>query len=52
MPLKLTFLFALISLANIPTTYADKPSTKVPLIFDTDIGNDCDDVLAMGVIHA
>ncbi len=24
----------------------------VPLIFDTDIGNDCDDVLAMGVIHA
>jgi len=24
----------------------------VPLIFDTDMGNDCDDVLAMGVIHA
>lgn len=24
----------------------------VPLIFDTDIGNDCDDVLAVGVIHA
>ncbi len=24
----------------------------VPLIFDTDLGNDCDDVLAMGVIHA
>jgi purine nucleosidase len=24
----------------------------VPLIFDTDIGNDCDDVLAMGVIHS
>ena len=24
----------------------------VPLIFDTDIGNDCDDVLALGVIHA
>lgn len=28
---------------------ADAP---VPLIFDTDLGNDCDDVLAMGVIHA
>ncbi|MEM6470355.1 MAG: nucleoside hydrolase [Planctomycetota bacterium] len=24
----------------------------VQLIFDTDIGNDCDDVMAMGVIHA
>ena len=24
----------------------------VPLIFDTDIGNDCDDVMAIGVIHA
>ena len=24
----------------------------IPLIFDTDIGNDCDDVLAMGMIHA
>jgi purine nucleosidase len=24
----------------------------VPLILDTDIGNDCDDVLAMGVIHS
>lgn len=24
----------------------------IPLIFDTDIGNDCDDVLALGVIHA
>lgn len=26
--------------------------TGIPLIFDTDIGNDCDDVLAMGVIHS
>jgi inosine-uridine nucleoside N-ribohydrolase len=24
----------------------------VPLIFDTDMGNDCDDALALGVIHA
>ncbi|MBL8811904.1 MAG: nucleoside hydrolase [Planctomycetaceae bacterium] len=28
------------------------PATPIPLIFDTDIGNDCDDVLAMGVIHS
>ena len=27
-------------------------SSATPLIFDTDIGNDCDDVLAMGVMHA
>lgn len=25
---------------------------KAPLIFDTDMGNDCDDALALGVIHA
>ncbi|GAB5407304.1 MAG: nucleoside hydrolase [Aureliella sp.] len=24
----------------------------IPLIFDTDIGNDCDDVLALGMIHS
>jgi inosine-uridine nucleoside N-ribohydrolase len=28
------------------------PATPVPLIFDTDIGNDVDDVLALGMIHA
>jgi len=27
-------------------------SKPIPLIFDTDIGNDCDDVLTLGVIHA
>lgn len=52
MLLKLPVLLALLSLAIMPTAFADKPFTKVPLIFDTDIGNDCDDVLAMGVIHA
>lgn len=31
---------------------ADDPLTPVPLIFDTDIGNDVDDVLALGMIHA
>ncbi|ESQ16264.1 MAG: nucleoside hydrolase [Thiohalocapsa sp. PB-PSB1] len=28
------------------------PPSPVPLIFDTDIGNDVDDVLALGMIHA
>lgn len=34
--------------------HADQPATPpaVPLIFDTDIGNDVDDVLALGMIHA
>jgi len=33
--------------------YGDDEATQpVPLIFDTDIGNDVDDVLALGVIHA
>lgn len=31
---------------------ASEPTAKVPLIFDTDIGNDVDDVLALGMIHA
>jgi inosine-uridine nucleoside N-ribohydrolase len=34
------------------STFAQAPMTKIPLIFDTDIGNDCDDVLAMGMIHS
>jgi len=31
---------------------AAKPHAPVPLIFDTDIGNDVDDVLALGLIHS
>jgi purine nucleosidase len=31
---------------------ADQPRKPVNLIFDTDIGNDVDDVLALGMIHA
>lgn len=31
---------------------AEEPLARVPLIFDTDIGNDVDDALALGVIHA
>ncbi len=50
---RLIFLFA----ASIPLIAAvgrgDEPTAgPVPLIFDTDIGNDCDDVLALGMIHA
>jgi inosine-uridine nucleoside N-ribohydrolase len=33
-------------------TRADDPLAPIPLIFDTDIGNDVDDVLALGMIHA
>ena len=54
---KMALIFAVISIALIPTLFAEDPGNRasiipVPLIFDTDIGNDCDDVLAMGVIHA
>lgn len=34
------------------TLKAEEPERPVPLIFDTDIGNDVDDVLALGMIHA
>lgn len=49
---KLILGLALLTSCIAHTARADQPSTKVPLIFDTDIGNDCDDVLALGVIHA
>ncbi|MEW4564824.1 nucleoside hydrolase [Bremerella sp. JC770] len=35
-----------------PALSAQEPSEPVPLIFDTDIGNDSDDVLALAMIHA
>jgi len=31
---------------------ADEPARPTQLIFDTDIGNDCDDVLALAMIHS
>ena len=47
------------SLSQPPTPSATTPSATnpsstnpVPIIFDTDMGNDCDDALALGVIHA
>ncbi len=32
--------------------FAGAPQAPIPLIFDTDVGNDIDDALALGVIHA
>lgn len=45
---------SLLAVAAQPAVAADAngKSEPVPLIFDTDLGNDCDDVLAMGVIHS
>ncbi len=34
------------------TSQAEEEKAPVPLVFDTDIGNDVDDVLALGMIHA
>lgn len=51
--MKIMFLVAAITSAlPIASCHADEPATRVPLIFDTDIGNDVDDVLALGMIHA
>ncbi len=45
-------LLPIFCLALCPSIFAEEPLAPVPLIFDTDMGNDCDDVLALGVIHA
>jgi inosine-uridine nucleoside N-ribohydrolase len=43
--------FALVAFMH-QTESRSLAADKVPLIFDTDMGNDCDDALALGVIHA
>ena len=43
---------ALVTAVLAATSSASEPATRTPLIFDTDIGNDVDDVLALGMIHA
>ncbi|PQO44589.1 nucleoside hydrolase [Blastopirellula marina] len=43
--------FLLVMLVCAPLV-ADEPKSPVPLIFDTDIGNDVDDVLALAMIHS
>lgn len=44
-----TMLLSLLLMAATPAPPADEP---VRLIFDTDLGNDVDDAMAMGLIHA
>ncbi|MCS7467988.1 nucleoside hydrolase [Stieleria sp. ICT_E10.1] len=44
-------LFAVSSVA-VSSVSAQQVERPVQLIFDTDIGNDCDDVMAVGVIHS
>ncbi len=56
--MKLSVLLAVVLLVGVgrPWTGAAalsaEPARPVPLIFDTDMGNDIDDALALGVIHA
>ncbi len=38
--------------ANLNAVAQEQPNRTVPVIFDTDIGNDVDDCLALGMIHA
>ena len=45
-------LVAIVIGGNQSCSQAQQPKRPVPIIFDTDIGNDVDDVLALGVIHA
>lgn len=46
------WLLIVLTLGAAPFAVAAPAGRTVPLIFDTDIGNDVDDVLALGVIHA
>lgn len=44
-------LVALVTYVAVPAC-AGEAARPVKLVFDTDLGNDVDDALAMGVIHA
>ena len=48
LPILTLMLFAL----NLPAMGDDSKKNPQKIIFDTDIGNDVDDVLALGMIHA
>ncbi len=52
MPVSILAGACVLTLSAATTTVAKEPTAPIPFIFDTDIGNDCDDVLALGVIHA
>ena len=51
-PIRLPVYGALVATLFSTSLPAAEPPPGVPLIFDTDIGNDIDDALALGVIHA
>ncbi|WP_437222340.1 nucleoside hydrolase [Planctomicrobium sp. SH661] len=42
----------ILGVVNSHLSHAEPVQKPIPLIFDTDIGNDCDDVLALAMIHA
>lgn len=44
--------FVLSNTMAIPLPPLEDATTPVPIIFDTDIGNDVDDVLALGMLHS
>src|SRR3954454_10964123 len=46
------WLLAILVIGSLQSTIAAPAGQPIPLIFDTDIGNDVDDALALGVIHA
>ncbi|TWU20437.1 Inosine-uridine preferring nucleoside hydrolase [Novipirellula galeiformis] len=52
MKLQLCALFVLLVAVCPGALFAQQRLDPVPLIFDTDIGNDVDDVLALGMIHS
>lgn len=47
-----TLPFALSIAATLSLSQSASAQEPTPIIFDTDIGNDCDDVLALGMLHA
>ena len=48
----LVLVCSVVFIAGIDASSAQPPSRPIPFIFDTDIGNDVDDVLALGMIHS
>ena len=50
--LAMTLLTIALAAPAAPPSTTTPPARPVPLIFDTDICGDCDDVLALGMIHA
>lgn len=52
LPIRMLFVLCAVFLCIESVGQAEEPKRPIPFIFDTDIGNDVDDVLALGVIHA